>query len=61
MPKPPQHKKWKFGSFLRQCDFFGHPITFTYKRHSEYRSEVGGVMSLIVFIGMLIYALIIFK
>jgi hypothetical protein len=57
----PINKPSVVGEFLRQYDCFGHPITFTYKRYPEYRSKLGGLISLSVFIGMLIYSIIIFK
>jgi hypothetical protein len=57
----PINKPSVVGEFLRQCDCFGHPITFTYKRYPEYRSKQGGLISLSVFIGMLIYSIVIFK
>ena len=49
------------GKMLRNLDSFGHPVTLTYNNKSEYQSIFGGVASLILNIGVFIYAMLLFS
>ena len=49
------------GKILRNIDSFGHPVTLTYNNKSEYQSIFGGVASLILNIGVFIYAMLLFS
>lgn len=37
---------------LRKFDIFGHPVTLRYKNHPDYKSELGGFVSLIFVLGI---------
>lgn len=43
---------------LKSVDIFGHPITLQYKNDTEYKSAMGGFMTVIVMIGLLTYCII---
>lgn len=40
---------------FKQLDMFGHPITLKYKNEAQYKSTIGGVITLIVLMGLLTY------
>jgi len=42
------------GNALRFIDFFSRPVTLRYKGYTSYKTLVGGLISLIVFIGLAI-------
>lgn len=44
---------YKFSSFLRDNDNYGHPVTLTYKKFPEFRSPLGGLISLLITLFML--------
>ena len=37
-----------FGTFLRNRDSFGHPVTVGYKGSDTYSTNIGGILSLLV-------------
>jgi hypothetical protein len=44
-----------FLDFITSRDFFGKPISLTYKGEDKFRTLRGGIMSILVCIGILYY------
>ena len=40
---------------FKQVDMFGHPITLQYKNEAQFKSTIGGFMTIIVLMGLLTY------
>ena len=49
---------YRLNSLLRTQDNYGHPINLTYKSDTTYKSTLGGVLSLIAKIGMIIFFIV---
>ena len=50
-----------FLNFVRSLDMYGHPVTLTFKKDSTYKSVLGGTVSILSFIGVVIYFLILLQ
>ena len=50
-----EKKKRSFKSFIKSVDQYGYPISLTYKNENEYKSILGGIVTLIFRFAVLLY------
>ena len=52
-----EKKKRSFKSFIKSVDQYGYPISLTYKNENEYKSILGGIVTLIFRFAVLLYVI----
>ena len=44
-----EDKSWSFGDILQSFDVFDFPISLTHKKKSQFKTSIGGVLSLFIY------------
>ncbi len=44
-----------FLSFIKQADIFGYPVSLTYRNEPKFKSELGGITTILAIMGLIAY------